>query len=498
MSSLEVFARALLPIAGRTGLSFLEEASRSLAGMVGAPLCLIAERARDGLFRPVVVFEEGRFRHDLASGADVSALEVACRLSLGSGAEGLEWHATVAAGAAVCILSRGALDETARMVLAFLAARAPSEIVHMKSERRALLESRLGLMRDASGELLWHWHLGAGHIEWSDASLAEGTSTYEAWCERIHLGDRERVCGALEQLRSGALDAWEDVYRYLHADGTTRIEHARAALERRQDGTPFRVIGSLDDVTEAKRHEQRLILAERMAAMGTLAAGVAHEINNPLAYAKGNVEYVLERLRDAKGIDPDIVSALEEAREGAERVRRIVQDIRLFARPEGESIAPIDVDRVVEAALTFVADDLSRRGRLEKELRSPPPVSGNETRLGHVVLTLLMNAIQALPEGSPDTNVVRVETGVDDRGRVLVSVRDTGPGMPSEVIGRIFDPFFTTKVVGSGTGLGLAIAHSIVSSLGGEIAVDSAPGAGSTFRVTLPLSNVLASSARSE
>jgi signal transduction histidine kinase len=158
----------------------------------------------------------------------------------------------------------------------------------------------------------------------------------------------------------------------------------------------------------------------------------------------------------------------------------------LFSRPQDEGINPVDVDRVVESALTIVGSDVQQRARLVKVLRSPPPIEATETKLGHVLLALLVNAIQALPADAAAANVVGVETGVDEAGRVFVLVRDSGSGIPREVLGRIFDPFFSTKPVGEGTGLGLSIAHSIVSSLGGEINVDSAPGTGSTFRVTLP------------
>jgi signal transduction histidine kinase len=341
-------------------------------------------------------------------------------------------------------------------------------------------------MRNAIGELVWHWHIPSGRVEWSSASLEEGTTTYDAWRVHVHPGDEQRVEAALTQLRDGVKDRWDELYRYVHPDGSARVAEVRAVLERQHDGAPVRVIGTFRDVTDEKAHEQRMILAERMAAMGTLAAGVAHEINNPLAYVKGNVEHVLEELRGSPAIDSDLIAALEEAAEGAERVRRIVQDLRLFSRPQDEGINPVDVDRVVESALTIVGSDVQQRARLVKVLRSPPPIEATETKLGHVLLALLVNAIQALPADAAAANVVGVETGVDEAGRVFVLVRDSGSGIPREVLGRIFDPFFSTKPVGEGTGLGLSIAHSIVSSLGGEINVDSAPGTGSTFRVTLP------------
>jgi signal transduction histidine kinase len=495
MSMLEVFATAWLPVAGRTGIAFLEEASRALVTGFGARLCVIVERSGERVLRPAVAFAGTELVETLEATEDHVVLEARCRDLLGAAAADLAWHLTSVDRAAAGVLVDGSgavLDEPLRTALSFVATRASAEIARAKRERRAALDSRLGLLREVNDELVWNWHLATGRVEWSDALLAEGTTTYDEWRRRVHPGDRDRIDAAFGQLRDGVSDRWEDHYRYVHGNGSTRIAQIRAVLERRQDGRPIRVIGSFQDVTDEKAHEQRMILAERMAAMGTLAAGVAHEINNPLAYVKGNVEHVLEELRGVSGIDADLKAALEEAREGAERMRRIVQDLRLFSRPQDVGVAPVDVDRVVESALTFVATDVQRRARLVKVLRSPPPVDANETKLGHVLLALMVNAIHALPEGAAATNTVDVETGVDEAGRVFILVRDTGAGIPAEIIGRIFDPFFTTKPVGEGTGLGLSIAHSIISSLGGEITVDSAPGAGTTFRVTL------AASARSE
>ncbi|HET9452102.1 MAG TPA: ATP-binding protein [Aggregicoccus sp.] len=238
------------------------------------------------------------------------------------------------------------------------------------------------------------------------------------------------------------------------------------------------------------RLQERLLLADRMACMGTLAAGVAHEINNPLTYVLSNVELVQQRLARA-GSDPAALrelctGALDEAREGAERVRRIVRQLRLFTRVEEEGVAPVSARAVLELAVAMAGPELRHRARLRWELPQVPAVMAEEGRLGQVLLNLVVNAAQAIPEGNVEGNEIFLFTARAPDGRVVIGVRDSGAGIPPEVLPRIFDPFFTTKPVGRGTGLGLSISHSLVAGMGGEIQVESSPGQGTTFRVLLP------------
>jgi PAS domain S-box-containing protein len=259
-------------------------------------------------------------------------------------------------------------------------------------------------------------------------------------------------------------------------------------LTRDADGQEF-IEGTLLDITDRREAELRLMQAERMASVGTLAAGVAHEINNPLAFISANIQFVLEELGTLLPVEKvsEIGSALGEARQGADRVRDIVRDLKLFSRADEEAkLLPVDVCRVVETALHMGWNEVRHRARLVKDLQPVPPVLGNEGRLGQVFLNLIVNAAQAMREGGVDSNTLFLSTGVDARGRVFVSVGDTGHGIPAETLGRIFEPFFTTKPVGLGTGLGLSICHGIVSRLGGDIEVESTVGKGTTFRVVLP------------
>ncbi|HET7755399.1 MAG TPA: ATP-binding protein [Anaeromyxobacteraceae bacterium] len=285
----------------------------------------------------------------------------------------------------------------------------------------------------------------------------------------------------------------------------------RAALERgrvlaegvhhRRDGTPIPVETSIQsyavngsryalvivrDISDRRRAEAQLRLTDRLTAMGALAAGVAHEINNPLSFVLGNVEWALERV--AQGEDPrTVATALEEARDGARRVQAIVRDLKTFSRSEQDpdSRRPVDVVPVLRSSLNIAQNQLRHRARLVTDLQPVPPVAASEQRLGQVFLNLLINAAQAIPRNAAAENDIYVGTHRAPDGSAVIEIRDSGEGMTPEVMRRIFDPFFTTKS-GEGTGLGLSICHDIVRSLGGSIEVDSAVGRGSTFRVVLP------------
>ena len=244
----------------------------------------------------------------------------------------------------------------------------------------------------------------------------------------------------------------------------------------------------------ARQHRDlkaQLAQTDRLTSLGTLAAGVAHEINNPLAYVLLNLGFVHEQL--AKLFRPDadehvheVRRALEHARDGAERIRDIVRGLKTFSRPENEMVAPLDVARVLDATIAMVANEVRHRGRLVKDYATTPTVVANEARLGQVFLNLLLNAVQALPEGRVESNVIRVVVRPGSSDNVVVEVHDNGVGIAPQVRGRIFEPFFTTKPVGIGTGLGLAICHGIVTDLGGTLTVESEVGAGSVFRLELP------------
>ncbi|QSQ22333.1 MASE1 domain-containing protein [Pyxidicoccus parkwayensis] len=249
------------------------------------------------------------------------------------------------------------------------------------------------------------------------------------------------------------------------------------------------------DITATKELQARLVAAERVAAVGTLAAGVGHEINNPLAYLVLNLEAASRSLSEG-GLPAarDALSGVRGALEGAERIRLIVKDLQVFSRQGDQERGLVDLNALVPPAVRIVSHALRHRARVVEEFGPVPRVLGSEARLGQVLLNLLVNAMQAISEGSPTLNEVRVRTSTDASGRARVDVMDTGAGIPTHILPRIFEPFFTTKPTGEGTGLGLAICQQVVRAHGGELEVRSEPGRGSVFSVLLPGAPVQVSS----
>ncbi len=230
---------------------------------------------------------------------------------------------------------------------------------------------------------------------------------------------------------------------------------------------------------DRRRMQEQLILSERLSSLGMLAASVAHEINNPMASLMMNLRFALDEVPGQ--LTEDAAQALQEAIECSERIRDIIQDIKVFSRPDEQTMCPTDLHRVLDLSLRMARNHIAHRARLIKDYQEVPRVHGSEARLGQIFLNLIINAAQAIPEGRPDEHEIRVTTCCVADGGVRVEIRDTGTGIPPELRERIFEPFFTTKPGGVGTGLGLSICRRLVKEMGGNLGVESAPGQGSTF-----------------
>ena len=273
------------------------------------------------------------------------------------------------------------------------------------------------------------------------------------------------------------------------ADASWRVCEVSANVV--EVGGVLTVVATGRDITEPKRMRAKLLLSDRMASLGTLAAGIAHEINNPLAYVTGNLESLAETVEAAMRSPiatecGELSAAINDARDGAERVRKIVHGLRSFSRSEEERRVPLALPGILEAAIRLTGNEVRHRAQLVRELGATPLVVADDGRLTQVFINLLVNAAHSIPEGHSDDNRITVRTHTDDQGRAVIEVGDTGVGMAPEVQARVFDPFFTTKDVGEGTGLGLSICHGIISGLDGQISIESALARGTVVRVVLP------------
>jgi signal transduction histidine kinase len=244
-------------------------------------------------------------------------------------------------------------------------------------------------------------------------------------------------------------------------------------------------------------HEAKMLEADRMIAVGMLAAGVGHEINNPLTYVAGGIDFahitppdLLEARGDERErletILVDVIYAREDAREGTTRARDIARDLRTFARrDDSENIEKIGLVPILDLAVNMAEHEIRHRARLIRDYNDDAVAYGNESRLAQVFLNLLINAAQAIEVGAADDNEIRVVT-YREADEIVVEVHDTGEGIALEQRDLVFEPFRTSKPQGTGTGLGLAISRNIVESMNGSITFESTPGECTVFRVRLP------------
>lgn len=244
------------------------------------------------------------------------------------------------------------------------------------------------------------------------------------------------------------------------------------------------------DLTERQQLQSRLLMADRLSAMGMLLAGIGHEINNPLSYVHASLELLRIVLPPVIEYEPedvrDEVSAcLSDAWDGVRRIAGVVSDFRAFSRTS-EARGTVDFQRLVKLTARMVQNEVRPRAQLILDIGDIPPFEGEENRIAQVLLNLLINAAQAIPEGDVAHNAVRLKAHAVGR-ELIVEVSDTGVGIAPELQQRIFDPFFTTKFGHGGTGLGLSICHAIALEFGGDLTVSSEPGSGSTFTFRLPM-----------
>ena len=354
------------------------------------------------------------------------------------------------------------------------------------------------------------------------------------WFDHIHPDDITSIFSSFSQIFTEGHHAYE--YRFRAHDGRYLWMHDSLRLIRDADGKPLEVVGSLTDITERKQmeealaqkgEEQRLLInqlqeaqaqllqSEKMASIGQLAAGIAHEINNPVGFINSNMGslkgYVdtlcslvdgfdqslqslpgqdelkekaaqLKKQADYAFLKEDVADLVRESMDGLKRVRDIVQSLKDFAHIGETDWQLADLHAGIDSTLTIAANEFKYKATVSKEYGQLPPVKCLPSQLNQVFMNLIVNASQAIEANG----VITVRTGYADDW-VWVEVGDNGAGMAPDILSRIFDPFFTTKPVGKGTGLGLSLSYSIVAKHGGRIEVASELGKGTRFTVHLPV-----------
>ncbi len=347
------------------------------------------------------------------------------------------------------------------------------------------------VLRDASGVVVVHNAAAESILGLSDGQLAGRDALDPSW--RVTRADGSPFPDDDQPsrltLRTGIPQA--DITMVLH-DGSAMprwLSVNSRPLIQPGEATPYAVITTFRDTTAERTIADRLARHQRLVTTGTLAAGVGHEINNPLTYMLTNLAMAIEELELLGGATPspriaEIVGLLDQVRDGGERVKRIVRGLKALARDDAQAV-PSDLRPIIDSALSIAHHELRTRASVILELASVPPVRVDEARLTQVLVNLLVNAAQAFPASEPQANHIVIRTSASGTS-VSIEVIDNGPGIAPDVLPRIFDPFFTTKPVGTGTGLGLSISHEIVTAFGGTLDCDTRPGLGTTFRITLP------------
>ncbi|MCW5800034.1 MAG: PAS domain S-box protein [Nitrospira sp.] len=350
-----------------------------------------------------------------------------------------------------------------------------------ESEER--LQSLLGAMED----VVWSSTLDLSAIHYVSPSVTQiyGRPAEEfiarppLWLEVVHADDRPLAEQAVRDLQAtGELDV---EYRIVRRDGDVRWVHDRGRIIKDASGHPVRIDGITSDITERKRLQAQLRRTERVAELGTVASGMAHEIGTPMNVILGRAEYLMERTKEES-----VKKGLQTIISQVERITRVMNQLLAFARRRPVEHRALDLRQTIEDNLGIFQERLSHSHiTAETSFAAVCPfVHADADQMSQVLINLVMNAIHAMPEGGR----LRVTLApMPDRGMVTLTVADTGHGMPQEVIAKIFDPFFTTKEFGKGTGLGLTVVRGIIEEHSGTIQVESRPGAGTRFTICLPI-----------
>ncbi len=366
------------------------------------------------------------------------------------------------------------------------------ETARALEQHRALLEKAQEVAQLGS----WVAELASGRLEWSTeahrifgVAPSDFNGFSDSFFSRVHEDDRAAVRDAIDAALAGERP-YDVEHRIVREDGSTRWVHEKADIVRDTNGRALRMIGTVQDVTERRQLEDQLRQSQKMEAIGRLAGGIAHDLNNALTAIAGYAELALGELSANESARADV----EEIRRAAERAGSVTRQLLAFSRKQ-----------LLEPRLFNLNDTIIALGRLLSRLlgadivvrtelsTSVPPILGDPGQVEQAVINLAVNARDAMPGGGRLVLATSVEQVGDAEARVnapmaagtyvVLRVTDTGHGMTPETKARIFEPFFTTKEIGRGTGLGLSMVYGTLKQIGGFIFVDSAPGRGTTFRL---------------
>lgn len=361
-------------------------------------------------------------------------------------------------------------------------------------------EERFRYVSKATNDAIWDWDLATNSLWWSTGfetlfgyRRAEVEPTIDAWTTRIHPEDREKTISGIHEKIDGNGSNWEAEYRFRRKDGGYAYVLDRGYLIRDETGKVLRMIGGMADLTKHKELESQLLQTQKTEAIGRLAGGVAHDFNNLLTVINGDSEMLMSMLPANDPKQP----LLADIHDAGERAANLTRQLLAFSRKQMLSPRVLDLNAVVSSMerilLRVIGEDIQFVTDLEPNLW---PVKVDPGQLEQVIINLAVNARDALPTGGRATiktsNMVirkgmhEATLGAESGPYVILTVSDTGCGMPPEVVSRLFEPFFTTKELGKGTGLGLATVFGIVKQSNGLIDVRSEVGVGTTFRILLP------------
>ncbi|MCK6572053.1 PAS domain S-box protein [Myxococcota bacterium] len=387
-------------------------------------------------------------------------------------------------------------DESGRLIGYFAIGR---DITREKAAEQALREreEQLRLANVAARQTTWQYGVVddtltfmAGLTQLLPAFAEGGRLTSAQWRDALHPDDAERAYEDVQRYLRGEADHYESEYRLpANGGGYCWVRSRGQAVERDADGHIRRMMGTLADISELHVLQERLTEATRQSALGNLAAGVAHEINNPLSWISANLAYVSERVAELSdaALRRDLTEVLSEAVQGAERIAGVVKAMRSLGRGRAtDTIQPVNVRSELTWALSMIRNQAKHRAIVSVDIAPGLPwTRAQPYDLRQAFLHLLLNAVEAIPEGHALEHHIDV-CAFAEGGFVVVEVRDSGVGVPPDVLPRIFEPFFTTRDVGAGSGLGLPLAKTAVEATGGRLEVESQPGVGTTFRAFLP------------